>query len=95
MARAASLGREGFTAGAITRDSERMVEAGLHLWGPDRLAIDPPEVYDWDAIRAELRRCPECGETDVATVRVAFANRACEKCAPALRAKLETPGWCN
>lgn len=26
---------------------------------------------------------------------VAFANKACDNCVDALRAKLETPGWCD
>lgn len=41
--------------------------------------------------------CPVCGRYVGARnlEHVAFADRACEDCAPALRRKLETPGWYN
>lgn len=70
-------------------------QAKVSLWGPDGVAVNPGLIYDWDAIRESLRACPECGAKDVETFRVAFANRACAKCRPALEAKLCKPGWCD
>ena len=69
--------------------------SSISLWGPDGVSIIAPFPYSWDAITKGLRHCEVCGKDDVETVRVAFCNRACIACAPALRAKLETRGWCD
>jgi hypothetical protein len=70
-------------------------EAQVSVWGPDGLAVNPGLTYDWNALKANLRHCPECGKDDVETRRVAFANRCCNDCAPKLKAELEKPGWCD
>jgi hypothetical protein len=70
-------------------------EAQVHIWGPDGMAIDSGPVYDWGKLTAGLRHCPECGADDVDTQLVGFANRVCADCAPALRKKIEKPGWCD
>lgn len=70
-------------------------EAQVNVWGPDGVAVNPGLSYDWNVLTAGLRVCPECGAEDVETFRVAFANRACEECRPALTARLCTPGWCD
>ena len=58
------------------------------IWGPDGLQIKPPAVYSFDAIKAGLRRCYYCAASDVDTVRVGFAGRACKACQPKEEAKL-------
>ena len=91
--------RDGFVISGLTRPgSEKFLPTGsINAWGPDGVSINPiPIVYPgFDAIKALVRHCPECGSDDVDTVRIAFANRACANCAPALRKKLEKPGWCD
>ena len=64
-------------------------------WGPDSIAIQPPLPYDWEKVKEGIYICGFCGEKADKTVRVAFANRSCEACAPAARKKLEKPGWCD
>lgn len=98
--RASSLTKDGFKMSIISRDNTEKnykykFEAEISIWGPDGISIPTPELYDFELIRNGLTSCPVCGAKDVKTVRVAFANRACEVCAPALREKLETPGWNN
>jgi hypothetical protein len=97
---AASLTRDGYKMIILTRDktSENRkwkYVASIDIWGPDGISIATPELYDFDAIKHGVTTCPVCGATGVKTVRVAFANRACEACAPELRKKLERPGWNN
>lgn len=94
--RAATLTRDGFKCMILTRTMEHgWYEAGVSIWGPDRLAITPPLTYDWDAIVAGLRKCGYCNATDVGTMRVSFAGRCCSDCRPMVSAQLEEPGWCD
>jgi hypothetical protein len=98
--RAASLSRDGFAMSVLTRDNSAKGakwkhEASIHIWGPDGMAIDPPEKYDFDEIVARTRRCMYCKAEDVDTKRVGFAGRCCEKCLPEMRARIEAPGWNN
>ena len=89
--------REGYVLLGIARPgSKNLLPTGsISAWGPDGLALSPiPVLYPGlDVLKTLARHCPECGAKDVDTVRVAFANRCCEQCAPKLRAKLEKPGW--
>lgn len=89
--------KEGFVAYILVRkggpNDRYAFTAIVHLWGPDGLAIEPPEVYSWEKIRAGLTRCHYCGATGVPTERVSFAGRCCAACLPAVRAQLERPGW--
>lgn len=70
-------------------------EAKASLWCPQGIAIRAPETYDWQKIVEGTTRCHECGATGVKTVRVAFANRVCEPCLPAAKAKYEYRGWAD
>lgn len=57
-----------------------------------------PEVYDADAVEAQRGACTECGqEGEVSRLRpLGFAGRVCPDCdTPALRAKVQFPGWTN
>ena len=94
---AAKLTKECFICHLIARpEHDRSLPcASATFWGPDGVSIEAPYPYNWQFIFDGLRRCPECNATDVDTVRVAFANRACNNCAPALRESLERPGWCD
>ncbi len=91
--------RDGYAMQGLARPgSEKFLPSGeISLWCPSGIAISPvPVVYPgFAALAALARRCPQCGAEDIETTRVAFANRACLTCAPALRAKLERPGWCD
>lgn len=97
------LEKDGFVAHIISREphprtkhlgEQRYYEAGIAIWGPDRLAIEPPETYNWQAIVDGLRVCQECkriGET----VQIGFAGRVCPTCREILKPKIEYPGWYN
>lgn len=96
--RAARLTRDGFVMQVITRDNsgqeyQKRYEASVHIWGPDGLAVAPPEFYDFAEIVARTRCCASCGKSDVKTVRFSFAGRCCEACLPELRRVHEQPGW--
>jgi hypothetical protein len=94
---AARLSREGFTMQLLSRANKPPnrygFQAQVNIWGPDGLAINPPEVYDWQKIKAGLTTCSNCGKTDVPTQRYSFAGRACEACLPEMRAKHERGNW--
>ena len=100
--------RDGFTGHICAREKTKMEQyfpktshgkweyhSAVSLWGPDGVSVITPFPYSSDAITKGPRHCEVCGKDDVETVRVAFCNRACVACAPALRAKLETRGWCD
>ncbi len=97
--RAATLNREGFHLKIIARDntaklgSKHAYHLDLSMWGPDGLAILPPETYDWQKIQAAVRSCNYCRAQDVDTFRVSFAGRCCAQCLPKQRAIHERPGW--
>ncbi len=100
--RASTLTRDGFKASVITRlpkptshHPNPKHEGEVSVWGPDRLAVEPGQTYDWEHIKAGLRHCGRCNADDVETTRVAFADRACLPCLPKAREKYEQPGWCN
>jgi hypothetical protein len=100
--RACTLRREGWQALVLMRETalsslpgKWRYETDIHLWGPDRLAVEPGDVYDWQRLQRELRHCYACGARDVDTQRVGFADRVCAGCLPGMKAKIETPGWCD
>ena len=97
---ACKLSREGFKMSVLTRTNDPSVsfwkyEAHISIWGPDGLIIATPQKYDWDALVAALRHCPQCQATDVSTVRFSFAGRCCNTCLPEMRRIHELPGWCD
>lgn len=88
--------RDGFIISGLCRTDEDGRPEGCPEvcgWGPDGLAINIPKIYSFAAISAATQVCGVCGAEGVKTERVAFANRACASCSPALRRELETPGW--
>jgi ribosomal protein S27AE len=91
--------RGGFVMGGLCRPptDDTIPVPEVYGWCPKGIALSPLSLAypGFDAIAALARHCPVCGKDDVDTVRVAFANRACPDCAPGLRQKLETPGWCD
>lgn len=95
--RACSLEREGFVVQVLTRvmkpDSRWKYQVSISVWGPDTLAIVPPDTYDWGAILAATRHCNYCRKDGVDTQRVGFAGRCCAACLPAQRKVSERPGW--
>lgn len=94
--RASRHTKEGFICTILARVNDGgLHEASVSIWGPDRLVVKAPIVYDWQTIKDGLRRCGYCHATDVDTERVSFAGRCCAKCRPAVSAKLEQPGWCD
>lgn len=81
--------KEGFNLHVLSRickpgSNRYRYMASVHIWGPDRLAIFPPDVYDWETIKARVRTCNYCGASDVDTQRISFAGRSCAKCIPGL-----------
>lgn len=67
----------------------------IRVWGPDRLQIVVPAIYNMDALQNALRQCENCGATDVDTVRYSFAGRCCQNCLPEMRRIHEFAGWYN
>ena len=66
----------------------------ISAWGPDQLALELPEEYDWNAIQAAVNHCSECDYIGH-TVRLGFAKRVCPECRVRLIDKYEYPGWTN
>lgn len=100
--RAARLTRDGYVCLMLCRDKRGEVrprrwdaETQISFWGPDAMAIDTPQLYSWDKIRAGLRTCLYCDRTDVDVRRVGFAGRCCATCYPEVRSRVERPGWDN
>lgn len=81
----------------LTKDEFIMfcLSSDIMIWGPDRLAVDPPSEYNFQELVKNLRKCSYCGKEDVFTSRVGFAGRCCNECLPAKRKELEYPGWCD
>ncbi len=67
--------------------------AELCGWGPDGLSIDLPERYDFDAIKAAVTTCGNCGVTGIKPMRYGFAGRCCADCRPEMARRYEKPGW--
>jgi hypothetical protein len=95
--RHATLERDGFKCHILTRRNvgSFRYRAEVSIWGPDGLAITPPKVYDWDKIKAGIKRCNYCKKDNVPTQRVGFTGRCCDKCLPSIQKKVEYPGWTN
>jgi hypothetical protein len=55
-------------------------EAMVHIWGPDRLSVQAPLVYDRTLIKRGLRVCGLCGASGVETTRYSCAGRCCIPC---------------
>lgn len=93
--------KDGFTMHILARDGGDghgvfyRYQCSISIWGPDHLAIKPPDTYDWDAIQAGVRHCNYCDADDVETERVGFAGRCCAACVEKQRGRLERPGWTN
>jgi len=66
----------------------------ISAWGPDKLALELPEEYDWDVMQANLNLCSMCGAKGP-TVSLGFAYRVCKQCRIDNVARVEYPGWCN
>ena len=97
--RAARLQRDGWVMNVFARPPKEKFRGDVNvtIWGPDGLSvrISFPTAYSMAYLIGELRCCPECGAKNVNTYRVAFSNRCCAACRPALKAKLERAGWCD
>lgn len=95
---ASSLKREGYLASILTREKDTgkwKFQCKVNVWGPDRLAIKVPVVYDWALISTSQRRCNYCNANDIETHQVGFTGRACSACLPEQRKRQEFPGWCD
>lgn len=100
--RAARLKRDSFLVSILTREPEPKpwhanppAEYSIFGWGPDGLALELGETYDWEFLNRNLLLCGACGKYKPKVVRVCFCNRVCEDCEPKERARLEKPGWSN
>lgn len=69
-------------------------EASLSVWGPDRLAVQPPTAYDWNVLVTKTRECCYCHKLGP-TVRIGFAGRCCPECKIIHIMDVERPGWCD
>jgi hypothetical protein len=93
----AHLSKEGFKMHTMSRrlvNSKFKFQASVHIWGPDGWAIGLlGPIYNWDEIKAGVRRCNECGAEDVETERYSFAGRCCAGCRPKMAAQHERGNW--
>ena len=85
------LFREGYI---IHVYSKSICGESVSAWGPDQLALELPEEYDWETIQVNVNHCSECDYIGH-TVRLGFANRVCPECRVRLIDKYEYPGWTN
>ena len=88
--------KDGFTMHVISREltnSKWTYEAEVTVWGTDKLQIDPPKEYNFEAMVEAMRTCPICGAVDVPTFQYSFAGRCCKNCLPDMKKKHEFPGW--
>ena len=90
--KAVTLKRDGWVIQAIMRSE---TDFSLHIWGPDSLAVSPPDEYSWDTLQDGLVHCNHCGADGVTTTRLGFAGRVCPPCRSLLVDKVEYPGWYN
>jgi len=97
--RAASLTKDDFVMRVLSRTHEEgskwKYQAEVYIWGPDGLAINPPNKYDFEAIKEKVESCGYCNAKGVPTQRVGFAGRSCETCLPEQKKIQEYPGWTN
>lgn len=89
---AMQLDKEGFHAQVYLRENPS--DFCLAVWGPDRLAIEPPVVYNFEGIKRLVNVCEKCSK-EGPTVRLAFANRVCPDCRKKFAPTYEAPGWCD
>lgn len=107
---ASTCKKDGFVISLLSRDwletkqhypwyknaqPKRRYECSINIWGPDSLAIEPPETYDFAFIRRGLRTCNNCKREDVDTYRYSFAGRCCVDCLAEMQRIHEFPGWCD
>jgi hypothetical protein len=79
--------------------------AGVEAWhkpdtGGDRgLSVQLNDVLanglDEDFWFALAHTCDNCGKVVEHLNHIAFANKACDECAPGMRQKMERPGWAD
>lgn len=97
---ATRLMKEGFIVLAIDRVEKKQpwgitpAQQSVHVWGPDGLAIDPPETYSMEELKRKLRICGYCGK-EGPTKRIGFAGRTCDECHAKNVSRIEYPGWTN
>lgn len=65
----------------------------INIWGPDKLSIIPPGVYNWELIKKGIDHCNLCHADPVQTQRYSFAGRCCINCIESARSTHEKPGW--
>jgi hypothetical protein len=97
LERCASLTKDGFKMHIKSRENEGRryrYEAQVSIWGPDRLAIKTPTIYDMKLIEQGLKTCNKCGAIGD-MFQYSFAGRCCENCLPEMRKLHEYPGWTN
>ncbi len=102
--RAASLEKDGYNEGSIPEKLQKKPEASrdgesqgqLHYYLRSSLDLESPVTTPGFSRRSEIPKlCSECGQVKPQTSRVGFANRVCDDCKPAAKAKYEKPGWCD
>ena len=92
-----TLQRLGFIVQGLARPatSDTVGSGQIRCWGPDGLAVEVGETYDWKAIGLGLSTCGYCKASPVETFRVGFAGRCCAICLPDMKRAIEVPGWCE
>lgn len=93
----ATLAKEGFTChvkARIKKEGKWKYEAEVTIWGSDGLVISGmPLIYNWEEIKAGLKRCNYCLRNGVEIQRLGFAGRCCKECLSAQQKIIEYPGW--
>lgn len=65
----------------------------IMAWGPDGMALELPESYNFEQMEANLLLCHRHGDYVEETVRLGFSERVCRPCRQEYRAGVEYPGW--
>lgn len=89
--KSAKFERDGFVV-HIYRAANSLSDGSISAWGPDRLALELPGVYDFAQMQDNMNKCMECGAHGE-TQRVGFAGRVCAACRIKLLPTHEYPGW--
>ena len=89
--------RDGWTIHIYDQPAHFKTERQISIaaWGPDRLAVELPEVYNFEQMERNLLLCCYCKKYVSETVSIGFAGRCCPECRKLHAHEVEYRGWTN